>query len=479
MSLALPFAIAMCAPLAQSAAGLALRGRPREIASLLAAAIGAFAALAAIEAYSSGARGLLVAATPLSDLTLAFRAEPLGLTLLALVSSLNVLSALFAGGYRRARGERGSARGAAFAGLTLACAYGAMNAANLFAFFVSYVGLALAAFPLVGEAEPKAARGQLAWMLGPAVMFFLPAAVWTSTLSAGGAFAVGGILPSDIEPWVLNTLILLFAAGLAGAAAIPAHRWQIEAAGAPAPTAILLQSLAIAPTGAIGFLKIASGIFGAEALAGSWAGKVVLALALASLIGAPLLGLARPALASRLAYSTLAANAFTVAASSLGAPAAILGAILQIIAHAIAKTTMLLAAATIETATGRRDASEMGGLGQRMPWTFAALAIGAFSLAGLAPAAGAWALLWTVAGAGTTHPAAVVALAISAVGSFAMLAPAAMRGFSEPAGVNPFARPDARPLACITATAIGALACLSLVAFIDPIARFVIKGLTP
>jgi hypothetical protein len=60
-----------------------------------------------------------------------------------------------------------------------------------------------------------------------------------------------------------------------------------------------------------------------------------------------------------------------------------------------------------------------------------------------------------------------------------MLAPAAMRGFSEPAGVNPFARPDARPLACITATAIGALACLSLVAFIDPIARFVIKGLTP
>lgn len=480
MSLAILFAVALAAPAAQAGAGLALRGGARDAAAIAFAAIGAIAAFAAIGAYSTGERSVLVLAAPLADLTLAFRAEPLGLTMLALTAGLNALASLYAASYRHARREPVSVRMAAFSGLALACAGAAMTAANLFAFFVAYVGLALAAFPVVAEAAPKAARMQLAWMLGPAVVCFLPAAVWTSTLAPGAAFTVGGILPPDVEPWIIDALIVLFAIGLAGAGTMPAHRWQIEAAEAPTPVALILQVLAIAPIGAIGFLKIAVGVFGAPALAQAGAGKLVLAAALACVAIAPLIALGRPTLSERLVYSTLAANAFAVAAAALGAQTAVLGAALQLIAHGLGKTALLMSAGSIETATGRRDVAAIGGVGQRMPWTFAALSIGAFSLAGLAPAAGAWPLVWTVAGAGSVAAwAAVIIFAGSAFATFALLAPAALRGFAQPAEVNPFSRPDGAPLGLIAPTAFAAVATLGLVAFIDPIARFVITGLIP
>lgn len=483
MSLALLLTIALLAPVAQAIAGLVRPATVRDLATISAATIGAVAALSACGQYAAGARVDLVAAAPLADVTLAFRAEPLGLAMLALIGALNALSSVYASAYRRVRQERPTARTLVFSGLLTACAGAAVTSANLFAFFVAYVGLALAAFPLIGSSGPgagRAARAQLAWMLGPAVVFLLPAAVWTSTLAGGATFAVGGILPRETAPWIVDALVALFALGLVGAGMMPAHRWQIDIAHAPTPIALLVQSIAVAPVGAVGFLKIAVGVFGAPALAASSAGKVVLAVALVALTAAPLLALARQSLSERLAYTTLAATAFVFAAAVLGAQSAVLGAALQLLAHGLAKTTLLMAAGTIETATGRRDVARFGGLGQRMPWTFAALGIAALSLAGLAPAAGAWPLLWIVSGAGATAAApVVVAFAAAAFFTFALIGPAALRGFAEPPEVNPFTRPDGATLGCIAPTALAACATLGLVAFVDPLARFLITGLMP
>lgn len=481
MSIALLLAIALLAPIAQAAAGLLRPASVRDLATIAAAAIGAVAAIAACGQYAAGARADLVAAAPLTGVTLAFRAEPLGLAMLALIGGLNALASVYTAAYRMARQERVALRTVVFSGLVTACAGAAVTSANLYAFFVAYVGLALATFPLIGSSGPaggRAARAQLAWMLGPAVVFLLPAAVWTTTLAGDASFAVGGVLPRDTAPWIIDALVGLFALGLVGAGVMPAHRWQIEVAHAPTPIAMLVQSIAVAPVGAIGFLKIAVGVFGAPALAASSAGKVVLALALVALTAAPLLALGRQSLSERLSYTTLAATAFVFAAAALGAQSAVLGAALQLLAHGLAKTTLLMAAGTIETATGRRDVARLGGLGQRMPWTFASLGIAALSLAGLAPAAGAWPLLWTVSGAGATAAAPVVAaFAAAAFFTFALIGPTAVRAFAEPPEVNPFTRPDGATLGCIAPTALAACATLGLVAFVDPLARFLITGL--
>jgi multicomponent Na+:H+ antiporter subunit D len=198
------------------------------------------------------------------------------------------------------------------------------------------------------------------------------------------------------------------------------------------------------------------------------------------LVGAPLAALSRPGLHDRLAASTIASNAFVIASAALGAPSAVLGAALQLVAHGLAKTALIMAGGTIDSATGRRDVARLGGLGQRMPWTFAAVAIGALSMAGLAPGSGAWPLLWSVAGAGGAFAAPVVwAFAASAFLQFALLAPAALRAFAEPVEINPFTRPDGATIGCIAPTALAAMASVALVAVVDPLARFLITGLVP
>ena len=68
--------------------------------------------------------------------------------------------------------------------------------------------------------------------------------------------------------------------------------------------------------------------------------------------------------------------------------AGLLAATLQVITHAMAKTLLFGATATVEDATGTRDLDGLRGIGHRLPVGGAGLAVGALTLAGLPLTAG-------------------------------------------------------------------------------------------
>jgi len=66
----------------------------------------------------------------------------------------------------------------------------------------------------------------------------------------------------------------------------------------------------------------------------------------------------------------------------------LLAATLQMVAHTAAKSLLFTAAAGLEAAAGSDDLEALRGVGRRMPWSGAGLAVGAVTLAGLPPTAG-------------------------------------------------------------------------------------------
>jgi multicomponent Na+:H+ antiporter subunit D len=164
----------------------------------------------------------------------------------------------------------------------------------------------------------------------------------------------------------------------------------------------------------------------------------------------------------------------------IATPVALFAASFQIVAHGLGKMSLYFTAGAVEALTGRTRASELTGLGKHMPWAFAAFALAALSVSCVPPLAGAWSLLWLVAGAAHADTMWVVALILaSCVASFATLGPLAGRAIFGPAPSHPFMRPDAASVLLILPVAIGGAACLGLLFLIDPLSRFLGVRLSP
>ena len=104
---------------------------------------------------------------------------------------------------------------------------------------------------------------------------------------------------------------------------------------------------------------------------------------------AALNALAKQDIRERLAYSTIAQAAAVTAGAMLAMPAATYAAILQLVAYCFATLALIIAFANVRAVAERTQIADMQGLGRQMPWTFSAVAIGAVSIIGLPPLAGA------------------------------------------------------------------------------------------
>jgi multicomponent Na+:H+ antiporter subunit D len=64
------------------------------------------------------------------------------------------------------------------------------------------------------------------------------------------------------------------------------------------------------------------------------------------------------------------------------------GGIIHIAAHAFSKITLFFCAGSIYCASGKRNISDMAGIGRRLPWTMGAFFVGSLSMIGVPPTAG-------------------------------------------------------------------------------------------
>lgn len=329
----------------------------------------------------------------LPGIAFAFKVDAAGM-LFALVSSvLWIFTSAYSIGYMRGLNEHGQTRYFAFFAVALSATLGVAFAANLFTMYLFYEMLSLATYPLVThhqDAEAKSSgRRYLTYILGTSIGFALPAMLISYNLAGTLDFAAQGILATtNISSGLLTLLLLFFVFGFAKAGIMPIHGWLPAAMVAPTPVSALLHAVAVVKVGVFSIFRVVTGILGTQLLATHQLGYLLSILAAITIITASLIALSQDGLKRRLAFSTIGQLSYIVLGVALLSPQGLLGGLLHIAMHAFGKITLFFCAGAIFVATGRKNISEMVGIGRRMPITMIAFLFGAISVIGLPPGGG-------------------------------------------------------------------------------------------
>ncbi len=431
---------------------LARQQNLRDALTLL-AAVATFATVLTILGRTGGeASATMRALTVMPGLDIAFAIEPLGLIFALIASGLWIVTHIYGVGYMRGNGEKGHARFFAAFSLAIASTMGLAFAANMFTLFLFYELLTLSTFSLVAHKGTQealsGAKTYLGILMGTSIGLFLVAVVWTWVAAGTLDFTPGGILSGHLPASLVPVLLALYAFGIGKAALMPFHRWLPAAMVAPTPVSALLHAVAVVKAGVFTMLKVGIYIFGTGFLAETGASTWLMWLAAWTIIAASVIAMRQDNLKRRLAYSTVSQLAYITLGMALATSMGVLGGGLHIATHAVGKITLFMAAGSIYVATHRTEISQFDGLGRALPVSFGAFLIGALSIIGLPPLAGAWSKwLLILAAADTGQWIIIGVLMLSSLLNIAYLLSIVARAFFlPPAEDTPQAWSEAGPL---------------------------------
>ncbi|SEK54441.1 cation:proton antiporter [Haloferax larsenii] len=320
-------------------------------------------------------------------------ADPLGMIFGLLASLLWVVTSFYSIGYMRGLDEHSQTRYfAAFAG-SVSAAIGVAFASNLIVLYVFYELLTVATYPLVTHDETDEARkagrkylaytfgGGVAALAGTALIFLLTGTV---EFTPGGIAALAGA-----DPVLARAAFGLLIAGFGVKAALmPVHSWLPDAMVAPTPVSGLLHAVAVVKSGVFGIARVILDVYGPGTVESLGVGLPLAAVAAFTILAASIIALRQDNLKRRLAYSTVSQLSYIVLGLALLSPAALVGGLLHIPAHAFMKLTLFFCAGAIHVETHTDDISDMAGIGRRMPLTMIAFTIASLGMAGLPLVAG-------------------------------------------------------------------------------------------
>ncbi|UIJ39131.1 monovalent cation/H+ antiporter subunit D family protein [Desulfobaculum bizertense] len=323
---------------------------------------------------------------------LAFKVDAFGLLFALVSSSLWIVTSLYSIGYMRAENEHSQTRYFCFFALALSSTIGVAFSANLLTMYMFYEILSLSTYPLVTHHQDREARSSgrkyLMYIMGTSIGLALPAMLIAYFQAGTLDFGPNGFLAGHITPTMAAVLLTMFLFGFAKVGLMPVHSWLPAAMVAPTPVSALLHAVAVVKVGAFSILRVVTGVFGVDLLSQMNLSWFICTVASVTVITASLIALSQDGLKRRLAFSTIGQLAYIVLGLGLLAPHAVMGAGLHIAMHAFGKITLFMCAGAIFVATGKKNISEMVGIGKRMPVTMFAFLVGSLSVIGIPPTGG-------------------------------------------------------------------------------------------
>ncbi|MGN6549689.1 MAG: putative monovalent cation/H+ antiporter subunit A [Pararhizobium sp.] len=368
---------------------------------------------------------------PAFGVTFSWAVDGLSLVFALLISGIGTLIVLYSGGYLKGHPDLG--RFLSFIFLFMGAMLGLVLADDFLMLFVYWELTSIASFLLIGfDHEREAARraalqalivtgaGGLALLAGLLVLGAISGATRLSELSA-----LSGIVRES--PLMLAALIPILAAAFTKSAQFPLHFWLPNAMEAPTPVSAYLHSATMVKAGVYLLMRRAP-VFAATAV---WQ-TVLPVFGGLTLVAGALLAVRQTDMKLMLAYTTTASLGLLVMMTGFGSTAAIEGAVLYLIAHALFKGGLFMVAGLIDHEAGSRDIRAVGGLRAAMPVTFAAALAGAISMGGVPPGFGFLAKEEIYSALGRADAWTLVFLAAAVVGNGLML----VIGFAI--ALNPF-----------------------------------------
>ena len=388
--------LALCCPLVAAGLILLSRNRPniRE-GWTMAAAVAQFLIVASMALDVRDLNGGVLEYylfTILPNVDFGFKIDAFGLLFAVTSASLWILISSYSVGYMRSLHEHAQTRYYFCFALAILGAEGVAMSANLFTMFIFYEILTVSTYPLVAHDQTEEAifggRKYLAYLLTAGV-FFLAAVLLTYSFVGTTDFTNGGILSTDAaSPAALTVLFFFFMLGFMKAAWMPFHSWLPTAMVAPTPVSALLHAVAVVKAGVFCIIRAVCYIYGVDLMTELGLGVILATIAGFTMLAASLMAISQDNLKRRLAYSTISQLSYIIFGVSLLSPMGIQGAMLHIPFHGFMKITLFMCAGSIMVATGKKNISEMAGIGRIMPLTMFAFTIGALGMAGAPPACG-------------------------------------------------------------------------------------------
>jgi NADH-quinone oxidoreductase subunit L len=205
-------------------------------------------------------------------------------------------------------------------------------------------------------------------------------------VAAGAAFAGTGSFSyatlGDLSGWQLHTVAAgLLVAAAAKSAQLPFSPWLFSAMAGPTPVSALLHSATLVSAGAYVLIRLTPGLTGA-----GWLAPTIATVGLATAAAGGLVAATQAHVKRILAGSTSAQYGLMFLAVGVGYPAA---AAVQLVAHALFKSLLFLAAGTAIRAAGTSKVTRMS-LWGGLPLLGVVAAVGALALAAVPPLGGAW-----------------------------------------------------------------------------------------
>jgi NADH:ubiquinone oxidoreductase subunit 5 (subunit L)/multisubunit Na+/H+ antiporter MnhA subunit len=182
---------------------------------------------------------------------------------------------------------------------------------------------------------------------------------------------------------------------LSKSATLPFHTWLPDAGVAPSPVTSLLHAAVLVKIGVYVFARL---FIATMILSVSWQHNVMVIAAASALISA-CAALVETDLKRIIAYSTVSQIAFIFLGLASGTQIGVVGGLLYILMHGLAKGGLFLCAGIVEQKTHTKDIMKLGGLIKTMPFTAIAFLLCALSVMGIPPFGGFFSKLMVLTGA--------------------------------------------------------------------------------
>jgi formate hydrogenlyase subunit 3/multisubunit Na+/H+ antiporter MnhD subunit len=178
--------------------------------------------------------------------------------------------------------------------------------------------------------------------------------------------------------------IFLMIGAISKAGSMPFHSWIPDAAIDTHLPFMALFPAALEKLLGIYFLaRIALEMF--NLTPGSWISILMMVIGLVTIIFAGMMALIQKDYKRLLSYHAISQVGYMILGIGTAVPAGIVGGLFHMINHATYKSGLFLTAGAVERQTGTTDLKKLGGLGSKMPVTFAVFIITAASISGIPP----------------------------------------------------------------------------------------------
>ena len=313
--------------------------------------------------------------------------DPLGVIFALIASSLWIFAALYSFGYMEGKDKQSTYY--TFLLFSLSATMGVAFSGNLVALYLFYELLTFVTYPLViHDRTPEAIKAGSKYILyslsgaGAILIAMIITYSWAGNLD----FTSGTAILEGFNGTGLNWLLGLFIVGFGVKAAImPLHKWLPGAMAAPTPVSALLHAVAVVYSGAYGITRVVYSVFGHELVGQLAISKIMLWLIGFTILMGVITALGQDVLKRRLAYQTISHISYILLGVFTLQPWGLAGAIMHMISYSTLKVSLFFCAGIISEQTGKKDISQLRGVGFLLPKTMLAFSIATLGMIGMLP----------------------------------------------------------------------------------------------